>query len=108
MHVAPKHDTRWWLKLLIEGAIVALCLWFAIRAHADDSAPVRLAVLENRANQIDSHLQATDANAERMWTTVNAMGNTISEMQGEERIAWGLIGLLSSGSLVLQFRRKKE
>jgi len=102
-----RHSYRWWIKLGIEGAIVGLCLWFALRAKAQSDPPaVRLAVLEQRANQIDTHLVATDATVQRLWTTVDALNNTISEMQGEERIAWGVIGLLSSGSMVLQFRKK--
>lgn len=100
------HDMRWWLKALAEGVIVGLCIWFAARAHGQNT-DVKIAVLENRADQIDSHLVNTDGTVQRLWTAVEGEQNAIAEMQGEERFAWGVIGLLSAGSLGLQFRKRK-
>lgn len=94
------------ILITLEALALFLCLWmFATRGHASESIDV--AVLKNRADAIDHHLQTTDATVDRLWQTVNALQADMSEMHGEERVAWGVITLLCSGSIVVQLVGRK-
>lgn len=73
--------------------------------HGDEHADV--AVLQSRSDAIDKHLQSTDFNADRMAQKVAELSSSLSEMQGEERVAWAVISVLCGSSLVVQFRGKR-
>ncbi|HEX5236142.1 MAG TPA: hypothetical protein VFW25_12525 [Silvibacterium sp.] len=57
---------------------------------------------------IDRHLQATDARAEAEYSRVQLLDSQIAEMQGEQRVAFAVLGVLMGGSIVVQvgIRRK--
>jgi len=98
-----RHDLIVLLEAL--GILFGLAM-LATRGHADD-AHVDIAVLKNRTDQIDRHLQSTDDSVARLWVQQNQLAADVSEMHGEERVAWGVITLLCGGTLVVQVRGKK-
>jgi len=75
------------------------------RGETDNS---RIAVLENRANQIDAHLNSTDAFVQKISDAEAEQGREIAEMQGEERMAFGGLGLLVSVNLIVVVKRPKK
>ena len=88
-------------------AALILCAWLAFGpkpAVQAQSAEDR--VQDTKIQQIDQHLSSSDATVDRLWTQVNAQGNAISEMQGEERIFFAILTLLTGGNFVFQVKRK--
>lgn len=99
-------DFRDRVIVFLESITILVCLWmFATRGHADDSH-VRVAVLEQRSDAQDRHLQNTDDTVGRLAAKVDSLSADMSEMHGEERIAWGVITLLCGGTLAAQVRKK--
>lgn len=93
--------------VFLESIAILVCLWmFATRGHADDSH-VRVAVLEQRSDALDRHLQSTDDTVSRLAVKVDSLSADMSEMHGEERVAWGVITLLCGGTLLVQIRGKR-
>ena len=91
-------------------AQVTVCLWMAFGPKPGMGAQdgPRVAVLETRANQLDTHLIATDVSVQKLWDTVNTQGTTLAEMQGEERAAFAILTLLTAGNFVIQLRSRKS
>lgn len=96
--------------LVLNIAAVAICLWLALgpkpTVHAQADVGSQLAVHKERLDSIDKHLQNSDAITDRLWTTVNAQGNAISEMQGEERVFFLILTLVTGGNFYFQVRKK--
>lgn len=101
---AAKWQTLSWLAQLL------LCGWMAFgskpQAHADQGTDI--AVLQNRDNQIDAHLQSTDGQVSQLWTLVRDQGNQLSEMEGEERAAFAVLTLLTASNFVVQVSGRKK
>lgn len=99
---------RW--EVISNLVTIAVCavMWFATakQVRADESS--RLAVLQTRADQIDTHLKTTDASVDRLWVTVENQGLQLSGMQGEERAAFAFLGLITTGNFIVQIRRRKD
>lgn len=101
--------------MILQAIALLLSLWMAcgLRGQAQTESPdSRIAVLENRSDAIDRHLQNTDAIEDRLMTQLNAQSQQLSEMEGEYQvekwIAWGIISLLSGSSLIVQLRSRPK
>lgn len=106
--------SRRWM-IVLEAAALAIAilmafgpsLWGQDRDYRRDSSS-RIAVLENRSDAIDRHVDNTDSIQQKLTARVDAMGNELSEIEGEERIAGGLLAALLGGSLFLQVKGKRS
>ena len=55
---------------------------------------------------INKHLEATDANVLRQETALSLNAMQVAELQGEERVFFGVLGLLTSVSIIIQVKKK--
>ena len=93
------------VTLALQTLAIFFSLWMvATRGHASDS--IEVAVLKNRADSIEHHLENTDSTVSKLAEQVDGPSKDMSEMHGEERVAWSVITLLCGGSIVVQFRKK--
>lgn len=98
------------IVVTLESLAILLCLWMlATRGHASERGEqqVDVAVLKNRADAQERHLDATDANVTRLELSVNDLEKDMSGVHVEERIAWTILTALIGGSLVIQARKPK-
>lgn len=101
------HSHRFWALLVLQILALIIALFMALggsrvwgqRSMRDGDGDSRLAVLENRADQIDQHLQNTDANVKAISLELSVLQQEVSVMQGEEYAAWAFISLLCAGSI---------
>lgn len=94
------------LAFLLKTLGLLLCLWMLVtRGHASEQIDV--AVLKNRADAQERHLDATDANITRLELSVNDLEKDMSGVHVEERIAWTVLTSLIGGSLIVQSRKPK-
>lgn len=100
-------EIRQRILVLLESLIILLSLWMLAKPNLSHAENADVAVLKNRADQMDRHLQNTDGTVDRLMSQVNILSGDISEMHGEERVILGVITMLCGGSLVLQFKGKK-
>jgi hypothetical protein len=108
--------TRFRISITLQILALLGCLLLATRTVAqtrpDDGSDSRIAVLENRTDAIDHHLQNTDSIEDRMEGQIQAQSEILSRMEGqnqvEQWIAWGIISLLSGSSLLAQFRSRNK
>jgi hypothetical protein len=63
---------------------------------------------DTNIDSINVHLSATDSRIQHDLELSNANSIAIAEMQGEERIFGAILGLLSSGSIILQVAGKRK
>lgn len=97
------------LTLILIGSMFALKLHGQSRnSWEDQRTRENVAVLTTRANEIDEHLRATDADVTALTLRMNQMDKDFSEKTGEERAAWAILGLLSSGTLAVQIKGKPK
>jgi hypothetical protein len=64
------------------------------------------AVQDNNIKAMNDHLVSTDATVRLQWTAINKLVSDVSGMQGEERIIGVILGLISTGGIILQVRKK--
>lgn len=92
--------------MAVEILAILLCLvMFARLSHAQDR--VDIAVLKNRADAIDRHLDNTDKNVADMQRQVSDLASDINAMKAEQRTAWAILGLLCTGGLIIRVGPKK-
>ena len=106
---APRNRPRH-LILIFQTLALLICLWMlATRGHASERSDeqVDVAVLKNRADAQERHMEATDSNVTRLELSVNDLEKDMSGVHVEERIAWTILTALIGGSLVIQSRRPK-
>lgn len=117
--VAMTQESRFRVSFVLQLLAFLACLLMAFSIHGQrrpeensGSSDSRLAVLENRVDAIDRHLQNTDTNEQRTEAQINAISEMLSRMEGEGQvgqwIAWGVITVLSGGSLIVQFRARSQ
>lgn len=94
----------WILILRLLAALLCVAAIVAIRGEEIDS---RVARLEEKTKQIDEHLIATDAIADRMWAAVNAQGAELSKIEGIMEARFGILGALGTGSIFIQIKSRK-
>ena len=109
-----------------------MCISMAALAAAQASEPpgARIAVLENRVDQIDKHLQNTDLIEDKqkarfddqqdklivrldeqqkeIVANTDAISGMQNDSQWERRIGWAIISLLTGGSMVSNWRKKAK
>lgn len=91
-------------------AAVALCLWmtaapkppvYAQAVSAEDQ------VQNTKIEEINKHLESSDGVVDRLVTQVNAQGDALSELEGEERIFFAILTLITGGNFVFQAKGRK-
>lgn len=98
--------------LLLRGAAVAVCVLACLSGHPPASAQAAQisaedAVQDSDIIAINRHLEATDARVSALSAEIDTSNQSISEMEGEQRVFFAVLGLLTSGSIFIQFRGKK-
>lgn len=80
----------------------------AARGQADHSSIVSSedAVQDSDIIAINRHLDYDDGRLDQQAIHVAELESQIAEMQGEERISFGVITALIAGGLVIQWRRR--
>ena len=98
--------------VLMKTAACAICVIAALGhppAHAQNGNGASAYDNVQDERQIDekAHVKDVDDRVQRQWTAINTLQQTVSGMQGENRIIFAVLGLLQSGSLVVGLRPKK-
>jgi hypothetical protein len=57
---------------------------------------------------LNKHIDNTDANVLRQEAALNINAMAVAELQGEVRVFFAVLGLLTGTSLVIQVRAKKQ
>jgi hypothetical protein len=65
------------------------------------------ALQDEKLTSMDKHLEATDTEVARQAAITATTVSDISEMRGESRVLFGLLGLLSTVQIAIQVRRKE-
>lgn len=66
------------------------------------------AVQDSTIAAINKHLEHTDNQVDREDTRIQETQSQLSEMQGEERFAFGLLTVLTGGSIAFQLKRRSS
>jgi uncharacterized coiled-coil protein SlyX len=94
-----------WFTLLKSSAL-AVCALMMFVGHPPMGA--QTTVQETQITELNGHLAHTDGIVDADEKRLRDIELQMSEMQGEARAAFLIIGLLSGGSIVLQIRVKKK
>lgn len=93
------------LAILLEAlTILLIALMMASIGRAEDH--VKIAVLEQRQDAIDRHLENTDETMGKLSAKIDAISGDLSYMHGEERVILAAIGLVSAITLKVVARKK--
>ena len=91
--------------VLLKAAAVAICLAFVLQGKPPAGAQT---VQDTQIAELNSHLAHTDGIVDADEKRLRDIELQMSEMQGEERVAFVIIGLISAGSIVLQVKVKPK
>lgn len=118
MTISPKR--RWNCSLGLRMIAMAFSAVLALDgrhppAHAQDQPMQQQwmisnedAVQDSSIASINKHLEHTDSQVDRAETRLQATESQLSEMQGEERIAFAVLTLLTGGSIAFQVKLRSE
>jgi hypothetical protein len=107
------------LMLASKVLVLSLCAFVTLSGHFPpvyaqrtgiQTIPVLTtedALQDEKITSMDKHLEATDAEVARQAAITATSVSDISEMRGESRVLFGLLGLLSTVQIVIQVRRKE-
>lgn len=101
------------IKVSLKCAILGMCLFAAM----DGKYPPVLAqqhemsaedaTQDANITELNKHLENTDRNVSSLQSAGNSNALAIAEMQGEERVFFTILGILSGAGIVLQVKTKK-
>jgi hypothetical protein len=86
-------------------AALAVCLMFAFQGKPPAGAQT---VQDTQISELNTHLAHTDGVVDADEKRLRDIELQMSEMQGEARAAFVILGLLTSGSIFLQIKIKKN
>jgi hypothetical protein len=69
---------------------------------------IRTSIQQTRMDSMAERIAQLSVEAKEERDSVNANTNAISGMQGENRIIFGILGLLMAGSITLQVKAKRQ
>jgi hypothetical protein len=98
---------------MLRSVILAVCICASLAgkyppAFAQSGMTPEDATQDANIAAINKHLESTDANVLRQETALNLNAMQIAELQGEERVFFGVLGVLTSISIVIQVKKKGE
>jgi len=91
--------------VLLKSIAVAICVAFVMQGKPPAGAQT---VQDTQIAELNSHLTHTDGIVDADEKRLRDIELQMSEMQGEERAAFAFLTLLTSGSLFLQIKVKKQ
>jgi hypothetical protein len=93
------------LFTLLKASALAVCALMVLQGRPPMGAQT---VQDTQIAELNGHLAHTDGIVDADEKRLRDIELQMSEMQGEARAAFLIIGLLSGGSIVLQIRVKKK
>lgn len=94
------------LLLVLKAMALTVCLAMAFQGRPPAGA--QTTVQDMQIQELNGHLAHTDGIVDADEKRLRDIELQMSEMQGEARAAFIILGLLTSGSIVLQIRVKKK
>ena len=91
--------------LLLKATALLVCLLMAFQGHPPAAGQT---VQDTVISELNGHLAHTDGVVDADEKRLRDIELQMSEMQGEARAAFVILGLLSGGSIVLQIRVKRK
>jgi len=91
--------------VMLKATALVVCLVYAFQGKPPAAAQ---SVQDHEIAELNQHLTHTDGIVDSDGKRLRDIELQIAEMQGEERAAFIILGLLTSGSIVLQIRVKKK
>jgi len=98
------------IQMFLRCAILSLSICAALAGQYPpalaQSTTAEDATQDANISAINKHLEATDANVLRQETALSLNAMQVAELQGEERVFFGVLGLLTSVSIIIQVKKK--
>lgn len=97
----------------MRSLILAVCIYASLSgkyppAHAQTTMSAEDATQDANISALNKHIENTDANVLRQEAALSTNALAIAEMQGEERVFFSILGVLTSVSIVIQVKGRKS
>lgn len=76
------------------------------RTHFAPLQTVEDAVQDNNIVAINEHLRTTDGHVDQQLVEIHKIASDVAGMQGENRIAYGVLSLIGTTSIVVSLKKK--
>jgi len=96
------------LAILVISGIAALSGKYPPTASAQSAISAEDATQDANISSLNKHIESTDANVLRQETALNINAMAIAELQGEERVFFGILSILTGASIVIQVKGRKS
>jgi len=91
--------------VLLKTLALAVCLMFVFQGKPPAKGQ---SVQDHEIAELNQHLTHTDGIVDSDGKRLRDIELQMAEMQGEERVAFLIVGALSGGSLILQIKIKRK